>query len=36
MDTLTLLMDYESGNLDETDTLALFQHLVDTGLAWHL
>lgn len=27
---------YEDGQLDEESVVALFQHLVDTGLAWSL
>lgn len=27
---------YESGSLDEDGIIELFQHLIDTGLAWSL
>lgn len=35
-DSLTAIMEYESGALDENGTIKLFQHLVDTGMAWRL
>tara|TARA_R110002060_G_scaffold75065_3_gene84614 strand:- start:1694 stop:1864 length:171 start_codon:yes stop_codon:yes gene_type:complete len=30
------IIDYEKGELDESDTISLFQQLVDCGLAWNL
>ena len=30
------LIDYESGQLNESETIELFQQLVDSGLAWNL
>ena len=39
MQTLNLgfaMMEYEMGVLEEDDVLQLFQHLVDTGMAWTL
>ena len=30
------IVAYESGELDQTEVVELFQHLVDTGLAWQL
>ena len=29
-------MAYESGDLNDEATIELFQHLIDTGLAWSL
>lgn len=36
MDTVSAIMAFESGDLDEEGIIALFQDLVDTGLAWKL
>lgn len=35
-DQLGAIIAYESGDLDDESTLELFQHLVDSGLAWQL
>jgi hypothetical protein len=35
-DAVGNIMAFEQGDLDEDGTLVLFQHLVDTGLAWSL
>lgn len=35
-DELGAIIAYESGDLDEESTIELFQHLVDSGLAWRL
>tara|TARA_A100001515_G_scaffold43543_1_gene34317 strand:- start:500 stop:670 length:171 start_codon:yes stop_codon:yes gene_type:complete len=37
MDDLTQkIVNYEKGELDANETCALFQELVDSGLAWNL
>lgn len=30
------IIDFEQGDLDDDGTIALFQYLIDTGLAWSL
>jgi hypothetical protein len=35
-DSVDALMRYEAGELDEPETVRLFQHLVNNGLAWKL
>ena len=30
------IIEYEEGGLDEEDTIALFQELIDNGMAWTL
>jgi hypothetical protein len=35
-DVMSAIIDYESGELSEDATIELFQHLVDTGMAWQL
>jgi hypothetical protein len=34
--TLQDILAYENGELSHEETLELFQHLVDTGVAWQL
>lgn len=36
MSNIDNIMLYEAGELDEDETIAFFQSLVDTGLAWKL
>jgi hypothetical protein len=35
-DLTNAIIDYESGELEEHGVIELFQHLVDSGLAWQL
>ncbi len=35
-DSVDALMRYEAGELDEPETIRLFQHLVNNGPAWKL
>jgi hypothetical protein len=35
-DVMSAIIDYESGELSEDAVIELFQHLVDTGMAWQL
>lgn len=35
-DVIGAIIDYESGELSEEGTIELFQHLVNTGMAWEL
>ena len=36
LDLSSDIIAYESGELDDGETIALFQRLLDTGLAWQL
>jgi hypothetical protein len=35
-DLLSQIMDYESGQLSECEVIAMFQRLVNSGMAWKL
>ena len=35
-DQVSAIMAYEQGELDQDETIKLFQHLIDSGLAWKL
>ena len=35
-DTVSAIIEYENGTLGYEEIIELFQHLVDTGLAWRL
>ena len=36
LDLTSDIIAYENGELSEDETIKLFQHLVNTGLAWQL
>ena len=36
MDQVSQIMAFESGELDEDQTIELFQELINSGLAWQL
>lgn len=36
MPDIDKLIAYEDGELDQDDTIELFQGLIDTGVVWHL
>lgn len=36
MDLASLIMDFENGQLDEDEVIALFQRLINSGMAWSL
>lgn len=35
-DVVDRIMEFEAGRLNDDEVIALFQHLLDTGLAWRL
>lgn len=36
MDQVSQIIAYEQGDLNDEETIALFQDLIDSGLAWSL
>ena len=36
MDQIDQIIAYENGELDNDETISLFQSLIDSGLAWQL
>ena len=36
MDQVDNIIAYEQGELDDDDTISLFQELINSGLAWQL
>lgn len=36
MNQIDKIIAFEQGDLDEDDTIELFQELIDSGLAWQL
>jgi len=35
-DVINQIIEYENGNLNDEETIELFQELIDTGMAWEL
>ena len=35
-DSVSSIIAYEQGELDDEEAIKLFQHLIDTGMAWSL
>jgi hypothetical protein len=36
MNTITKIIKYEQGDLDETEMIHFFQELIDSGMVWEL
>lgn len=36
LDVINAIIEHESGQLDETETIALFAELLKTGMVWQL
>ena len=36
MQLVDQLIAYEEGQMTEDEEIALFQHLIDTGMCWHM